>query len=78
MTSSPAADSGRPAPEVRRFRKGDPLGGLPLRQALLVAAVAAVVLPLLVVTTALTGFSAVERAHANAISLLTQMRRTDT
>jgi PAS domain S-box-containing protein len=42
-----------------------------LRQALLVAAVAAVVLPLLVVTTALTGFSAVEHAHAKAIDLLT-------
>ena len=56
---------------MRRFRTGDPLGGLPLGRALLVAAVVAVVLPLLVVTTALTGFTAVERAHANAIGLLT-------
>jgi hypothetical protein len=56
---------------LRRFRTGDALGGLPLGRALIVAAVVAVVLPLLVVTTALTGFAAVERAHANAIDLLT-------
>jgi PAS domain S-box-containing protein len=56
---------------VRRFRTGAALGGLPLGRALIVAAVVAVVLPLLVVTTALTGFAAVERAHANAIDLLT-------
>ena len=56
---------------VRRFRRGDPLGGLPLGRALLLAAVVAVLLPLLVVITALTGFAAVERAHANAIGLLT-------
>ena len=56
---------------VRRFRRGDPLGGLPLGRALLLAAVVAVLLPLLVVITALTGFAAVERAHANALRLLT-------
>jgi PAS domain S-box-containing protein len=56
---------------VRRLRTGGPLGGLPLRRALLVAAVVAVVLPLLVVTTALTGFRGVERSHARATVLLT-------
>ena len=71
MTAAPAADRRGAPTEVRRFSRADPLGGLPLRQALLVAAVVAVLLPLLVVTTALTGFTAVERAHANAISLLT-------
>ena len=55
----------------RRSWKADPLGGLPLGRALLVAAVVAVVLPLLVVTTALTGFAAVDRAHSNAFRLLT-------
>ena len=54
-----------------RFSAGDPLAGLPLRRALLIAAVAAVVLPLLVVTTALTGFAAVERSHAMSYRLLT-------
>ena len=55
----------------RRSWKGDPLGGLPLGRALLVAAVVAVALPLLVVTTALIGFTAVDRAHTNAFRLLT-------
>ncbi|WP_457253205.1 hybrid sensor histidine kinase/response regulator [Pedococcus sp. P5_B7] len=54
-----------------RFSAGDPLAGLPLRRALLIAAVAAVVLPLLVMTTALTGFAAVERSHAMSYRLLT-------
>ena len=69
--ASPADGSRTPGKWVRRFRTGDPLGGLPLGRALLVAAVVAVVLPLLVVTTALTGFTAVEHAHENAIRLLT-------
>ena len=56
---------------VRRFRAGDTLGGLPLGRTLLGAAVVAVVLPLLVVTTALKGFAEVERSHATAIRLLT-------
>ena len=56
---------------VRRFRTGDPLGGLPLGRALVVAAVVAVILPLLVVTTALTGFRAVEDAHTRATALRT-------
>jgi PAS domain S-box-containing protein len=55
---------------------GAPIGGAgyPLRRGLLVSAVVAVVLPLLVVTTALTGFADVSRSHANAIRLLTAQR----
>jgi PAS domain S-box-containing protein len=55
----------------RRFSVGDPLGGLPLVRTQVLAAIAAVGLSSLVVTTALTGFAAVERAHANATDLLT-------
>jgi PAS domain S-box-containing protein len=45
-----------------------------LRRGLLLAAVVAVLLPLLVVVAALTGFTQVERAHGNAIRLLTAQR----
>lgn len=54
-----------------RFSVGDTLAGLPLRRTLVLAAVAAIVLPLLAVTTALTGFTAVERSKAVAFRLLT-------
>ncbi|HEV7148925.1 MAG TPA: hypothetical protein VGN48_18190, partial [Pedococcus sp.] len=49
-------------------------GGRALRRGLLLAAVVAVVLPLLVVGTALTGFAQVQRAHSNAVRLLTAQR----
>jgi PAS domain S-box-containing protein len=49
----------------------DPSGGQALRRGLLLAAVAAVVLPLLVVVASLTGFSQVSQAHDNAVALLT-------
>lgn len=70
MTTA-TADAQRGPAWARRLRSGDPLGGLPLGRALLVAAVVAIILPLLVVTTALTGFAAVERAHAKATDLHT-------
>lgn len=51
-----------------------PTGGIALRRGLLLAAVVAVVLPLLVVATALTGFTEVQRSHGNALRLLTGQR----
>jgi PAS domain S-box-containing protein len=48
--------------------------GRALRRGLLLAAVVAVVLPLVVVVTALTGFAQVQQAHGNAIRLLTAQR----
>lgn len=56
---------------TRVFNGDDRLGARPLVRTLLLAAIAAVVLPLLVVTTALTGFAEVERAHARATDLRT-------
>ncbi|WP_195908171.1 response regulator [Nostocoides sp. HKS02] len=54
--------------------RAEPTGGIALRRGLLLAAVVAVVLPLLVVATALTGFTEVQRSHGNALRLLTAQR----
>jgi PAS domain S-box-containing protein len=73
VTASPAAQ--QPSAKAERWSwTGGPLAGLPLGRALLVAAVVAVVLSLLVITTALTGFRGVARAHDNAMALLTAQR----